>query len=93
MHRFYEAKLGNRHLAVNPDRAVFSSRSDRRSLHVLSIDGVVAMATATSDSAVTVQLASGQTATIEFVHDDIGAKLTYAGATTALAPGFDPLPE
>jgi hypothetical protein len=66
---------------------------DRRYLHVLSIDGAIATASATSDSAVTVKLKTGQTATIEFAHDDIGATLTYGGATTKLAPGFDSLPE
>jgi hypothetical protein len=66
---------------------------DRRYLHVLSIDGSVASATATSDSGVTVALANGQTATIEFNPADIGATLTYGGTTTTLGAGIDTLAE
>ncbi len=66
---------------------------DRRYLHVLSIDGSVASATATGDTGVTVALANGETATIEFARDAIGATLTYKGATTNLGAGIDALPE
>ena len=66
---------------------------DVRYLHVLSIDGAVTSATASGDSTVTVALSGGQTATVAFNRDAIGATLTYGGATTALAPGVDALPE
>jgi hypothetical protein len=62
-------------------------------LHVLSLDGAVASATAVGDTTVTVQLASGQTATVAFERDSVGAKLTYGGSDIALAPGIDVLPE
>jgi hypothetical protein len=66
---------------------------DRRYLHVLSIDGSVATATANGDSGVTVALANGETAVIAFNRDDIGATLTYGGTTTTLGAGLDSLPE
>ena len=66
---------------------------DRRYLHVLSIDGSVASATAAGETGVTVALSSGETATIEFARDSIGATLTYRGTTTTLGPGIDALPE
>ena len=66
---------------------------DQRFLHVLSIDNAVTSASASGDSTVTVSLAGGQTATIAFSHDTVGATLTYGGTTTTLAPGVDNLPE
>ncbi len=66
---------------------------DQRYLHVLSIDGAVTSATANGDSAVTIALSSGQTATVTFVRNAVGASITLAGTTTALAPGVDTLPE
>jgi len=66
---------------------------DRRYLHVLSIDGSVASATAADDATVTVQLANGQTATIAFNHDEIGGTLTYGGNTVTLSAGVDTLPD
>jgi hypothetical protein len=67
------------------------SGGDRRYLHVLSIDGSVASATATGESTATVQLSGGETATIEFSRDAIGATLTYRGETTNLGAGIDTL--
>jgi hypothetical protein len=69
------------------------SGGDVRYLHVLSIDGAVTSATASGDSAVTVALSNGKTATISFDHDAIGASLDYGGATTTLAAGVDALPQ
>ena len=66
---------------------------DVRYLHVLSIAGAAITATATNDSTVTVQLANGKAATIAFDRDNVGATLTYAGNTVALAAGVDVLPE
>ncbi|MGE5185159.1 MAG: hypothetical protein ACM31C_23985 [Acidobacteriota bacterium] len=66
---------------------------DQRFLHVLSIDGAVASASAANDSTVTVTLANQQTATITFNHDSVGATLTFGGATTSLGAGVDALPE
>ncbi len=66
---------------------------DQRFLHVIGIDGAVVSATAANDSTVTVRLASGDTVTVAFVRGNIGATLTYNGATSALAPGVDSLPE
>ncbi|HEY5923286.1 MAG TPA: alginate lyase family protein [Kofleriaceae bacterium] len=66
---------------------------DVRYLHVLSIDGAAITATAANDSTVTVQLANGKAATIAFDRDNVGATLTYAGNTVALAAGVDVLPE
>ncbi len=66
---------------------------DQRFLHVLSIDGAVASASAANDSTVTVTLANQQTATITFNHDSPGATMTYAGATISLGTGIDALPE
>jgi hypothetical protein len=70
-----------------------ASGGDQRFLHVLSIDGAVASASAANDSTVTVTLSNQQTATITFNHDSIGATLTYAGTTITLGPGVDALPE
>jgi hypothetical protein len=66
---------------------------DRRYLHVLSIDGSVTSATASGDTGATIVLQGGETATVTFDRDDIGAKLTYKGATTDLGAGTDALPE
>lgn len=66
---------------------------DRRYLHVLSIDGAVASAVATGDNAASIHLANGQTATVTFNHDDIGATLDFNGTTTQLGAGIDMLPE
>jgi hypothetical protein len=66
---------------------------DRRYLHVLSIDGSVASATADGETGVTVALANGETATVAFNRDDIGATLTYGGTTTTLGAGIDTLAE
>ncbi len=65
---------------------------DRRYLHVLSIDGSVTSAIASGDNGVTVSLNNGETATITFNRDDIGATLDYRGNAT-LTAGFDALPE
>jgi hypothetical protein len=69
------------------------SGGNQRFLHVLSIDGAVTGATASGDSTITVNLASGQTATVAFNRDTIGATLTYGGGSATLAPGVDSLPE
>ena len=66
---------------------------DQRFLHVLSVDGAVLAASAADDSTVTVSLSNGQSATIAFTRADIGATLTYNGATTTLGAGIDQLPE
>ncbi|HUJ59866.1 MAG TPA: hypothetical protein VLX92_15285 [Kofleriaceae bacterium] len=66
---------------------------DQRYLHVVSIDGAVTATSSPDDSTVTVTLASGQSATVAFDRDAIGATLTYLGATTTLAAGVDTLPE
>jgi hypothetical protein len=66
---------------------------DQRYLHVLSIDGAVSSATSANDSTVTVVLASGQTATIAFNRDAIGATLTLGNATQTLGSGVDQMPE
>jgi hypothetical protein len=69
---------------------------DQRYLHVLSIDGAVASATAagtTAQPGVTVNLASGQPITVVFNRDTVGGALTIAGVTTALAAGVDTLVE
>jgi hypothetical protein len=66
---------------------------DRRYLHVLSIDGSVTNASASGDNAATIALAGGQTATVTFNRDDIGATLDYNGKTTTLGAGIDALPE
>jgi len=66
---------------------------DQRYLHVLSIDGAVTSATATGDSTVAIALATGQSATITFEHDTVGATLAYAGANIALTPGVDTMPK
>jgi hypothetical protein len=66
---------------------------DQRFIHVLSIDGAVANATASGDT-VTVALANQQIATIAFSHNTVGAAtVTYSGTTSTLAPGVDALPE
>jgi hypothetical protein len=65
---------------------------DNRYLHVLSVDGAAASATATGTSGVTVNLASGGTATVAFNRDTAGATLTLNGSTITLAPGVDALP-
>lgn len=66
---------------------------DVRYLHVLSLDGSVASATASGDSTVTITLAGGQTATVAFDRNDTGATLTWNGTTTTLAAGIEDLPE
>jgi hypothetical protein len=66
---------------------------DVRYVHVLSIDGAATSATAANDSSVTVQLSNGQSATVSFNRDAIGATLVYGGATHALGAGVDTLTE
>jgi hypothetical protein len=66
---------------------------DVRYLHVLSLDGAVATATASGDSSVTIALTGGQTATVTFDRDNPGATLTWNGTTTTLAAGIDDIPE
>lgn len=66
---------------------------DNRYLHVLSLDGGATSAVASGDSGVTVNMSNGQSATITFNHDDIGATLSLDGETTTLAAGVDMLPE
>ena len=66
---------------------------DQRYLHVLSIDGAVTATTPSGDSTVTVQLATGHSATIAFSHDAIGATLTYDGQAQPLGAGVDSMPE
>jgi hypothetical protein len=65
---------------------------DQRYLHVLSMDGAVASATANGASGVTLNLAGGGTATVSFERDSVGATLTSSGATTTLGAGVDTLP-
>ena len=69
-----------------------ASGGDQRYLHVLSIDGAAHSATASGDSTVTITMAAGQTVTIAFARDAIGATLTRNGSTTTLAPGIETLP-
>jgi hypothetical protein len=69
------------------------SGGDRRYLHVMSIDGSVSSATASGDTTATIALGNGQTATVAFERDSIGATLTYGGTTVTLGPGHDTLPE
>ncbi len=66
---------------------------DNRYLHVLSLDGGATSATANGDSTVTVNLAGGGSATVAFDRANIGATLTYTGATTTLGPTVDDIPE
>ncbi len=66
---------------------------DQRYLHVLSIDGAAASATAQNDSTVSVQLTNGKTATIAFDRDNVGGVLTYDGSATTLTATVDVLPE
>jgi hypothetical protein len=66
---------------------------DVRYLHVLSLDGAVASATATGDSSVTINLTSGGTASVAFDRNDTGATLTLGGSTFTLAKGVDELAE
>jgi hypothetical protein len=66
---------------------------DQRYLHVLSLDGAVSSATASGDSSVTVAMTSGQTATVSFDRDAIGASMMYGGSTVTLGPGVDAMPE
>jgi hypothetical protein len=63
---------------------------NNRFIHVLSIDGAVTSASASGDT-VTVQLAGGQTATIAFNHDAVGATMAYGGANVTLSAGVDTL--
>jgi len=67
-----------------------ASGGNNRFIHVLSIDGAVTTATASGDT-VTVQLTGGQTATIAFNHDAVGATMTYGGANVTLSAGVDTL--
>jgi hypothetical protein len=67
-----------------------ASGGNNRYLHVLSIDGAVTSATASGD-AVTVQLSNGQTATVTFQHDAIGATMTYGGSNVTLDASVDML--
>src|SRR3569623_1166881 len=63
---------------------------NNRLIHVLSIDGAVTSASASGD-AVTVHLSGGQTATIPFNHDAIGASMSYLGTNVDLSAGVDTL--
>jgi hypothetical protein len=63
---------------------------NNRLIHVLSIDGSVTSASASGDT-VTVHLSGGQTASIAFNHDAIGASMTYLGANVDLSAGVDTL--
>ena len=67
-----------------------ASGGNNRYIHVLSIDGAVTSASASGDT-VTVQLTGGQTATIAFNHDAVGATMTYGGANVTLSAGVDTL--
>ena len=66
---------------------------DQRYLHVLAVDGAVSSASASGATGVTLNLASGGTATVSFARDTVGATLTRNGVTTTLAAGVDTLPE
>jgi hypothetical protein len=66
---------------------------DVRYLHVISLDGSTTSATASGDSTVTVNLAGGQTATVAFDRANVGATLTYGGATETLGAGVEDVPE
>jgi hypothetical protein len=66
---------------------------DNRFLHVFSIDGAVSSAAAPNDATVTLSMANGQTVTVAFVRDNIGATLTYGGTTKSLTAGVDSVPE
>ncbi len=66
---------------------------DVRYLHVLSLDGTATSATASGDTGVTVTLSNGQTASVTFDRNNIGATLVYNGATTALAATVNDLAE
>jgi hypothetical protein len=68
---------------------------DVRYLHVLSLDGAVsstASAGTTSQPGVTINLASGGSATVKFNRDAVGAYLTMNGTTITLGAGVDTLP-
>ncbi|HSN26606.1 MAG TPA: hypothetical protein VLT45_09975, partial [Kofleriaceae bacterium] len=67
-----------------------SSGGNNRLIHVLSIDGAVTSASASGDT-VTVHLTGGQTATITFNHDAIGATMAYLGANVDLSATVDTL--
>jgi hypothetical protein len=66
---------------------------DNRFLHVISIDGAATSVVASDDSSVTVRLAGGGTATIQFARDVIGATLVTGGTTITLGASIDTLPE
>jgi hypothetical protein len=69
---------------------------DNRFLHVLGVDGAVASATPSGSAAqpgVTIQLAKGGTASVQFTGDGLGATLTVNGVTTKLGEGVDTLAE
>ena len=66
---------------------------DNRFLHVISIDGAAKSVVSNDDSSVTVQLAGGGSATIQFAHDVIGATLVTGGSTITLDASVDTLPE
>ncbi len=67
-----------------------SSGGNNRLIHVLSIDGAVTSASASGDT-VTVHLTGGQTATITFNHDAIGATMAYLGTNVTLGATVDTL--
>ncbi|HEU0033422.1 MAG TPA: hypothetical protein VFQ53_22475 [Kofleriaceae bacterium] len=71
------------------------SGADNRFLHVMSIDGAASSITSTgttSQPGVTINLASGGTATVKFNRDSVGGVLTLAGVTTTLTAAVDALP-
>jgi hypothetical protein len=66
---------------------------DQRYLHVLAADGAVTSASASGPTGVTLSLAGGGTATVNFSRDTVGATLTLGGVTTALGASVDVLPQ
>ena len=62
---------------------------------MLSLDGGVSSTTSAGTSSqpgVTVNLASGGSATVKFNRDSVGASLTMNGTTITLGAGVDTLP-
>jgi hypothetical protein len=66
---------------------------DQRHLHVLWLDGAVGSVAPSGADGVTVTLAGGATAIVQFVHDATGATLTLGGNSMTLGAGIDNLPE
>ena len=73
------------------DEAV--AAGDNRFLHVIWIDGAASAVTATGSDGVTLTLAGGTTAVVQFNHDGVGGTLTLGSQTTTLDATIETLPE